>query len=284
MSARRPAVAVIGTGLIGTSLALALKESGFCASISGFSRRKETLEQAVAAGAVDTKLETLKDAVASDIIVLAAPVGAIIEHLHELGSTGCESRLVIDVGSIKTAIMEAAAESGLGRRFVGGHPMAGSVERGPDNANSELFKNRTFFLIPTVETSEEALEIAKELVRTVGATVVIIDAEEHDRTVALTSHLPYLLSAALTKLAGEQTETLAYIRAAVAGAFRGATRLTEGSPEMWADIITGNAANIREWLQEFIMEADSIIAAAGDPGKLKDMLHTFREFHRRLME
>ncbi len=284
MNARRPAVALIGTGLIGTSLALALKESGFCDGIAGYSRREETLEQAVAAGAVDTKLEILKGAATCDIIVLAAPVGAIISHLHEFGAIGFKGRLIIDVGSTKAAIIEAAVESGLGERFVGGHPMAGSVESGPAHASSVLFRNKTFFLISTEQTSEEALETAKELVGAIGATVVEIGAEEHDRTVALTSHLPYLLSAALTKLAGEQSESLSHIHDAVAGAFGGATRLADGSPEMWADILSGNTASVREWLQKLNDVAGEILTATDKPDKLKDLLRSLQAIRDTLVE
>jgi prephenate dehydrogenase len=284
VSPGKPVVAIVGTGLIGASLALAFKKSGFCGNVPGYSRRKETLEQAVAAGAVDTELEKPQDAVDADIVMLAAPVGAIISHLRVLGSSGCASRLIMDVGSVKAPILKAAVEAGLGRRFVGGHPMAGSIEHGPAHASSDLFKDRTFFLTPTEETSKEALQTVKELVKAVGAKIVEIDADEHDRTVALTSHLPYLLSAALSQLASGQSGSLTHVREAVAGAFRSATHLADGSPEMWADIISGNAGNVEEWLKRLRELAGNLLQAGGNPDRLQSILASIRDTHNGLLE
>jgi prephenate dehydrogenase len=272
VSARKPVVAIIGTGLLGTSLALAMKKSGFCASTSGYSRKTETIEQAIAAGAIDIKLESLSDTTSADIVILAAPVGAIVSHLRELGSLGYEGSLIIDVGSTKAGIIKTAVEAGLGSRFVGGHPMAGSEKSGPVHASSDLFRKKVFFLTPTEETSEEALQTAQELVKATGARIVEIDADEHDRTVALTSHLPYLLAAALSKLASEQSG-VSYVREAMAGAFKSATRLADGSPEMWGDILLDNTANIKKWLEKLHALAGDLLAAAENPDKLKSALH-----------
>jgi len=199
-------------------------------------------------------------------------VGVIVSHLRELGSLGYEGSLIIDVGSTKTGILKTAVEAGLGSRFVGGHPMAGSEKSGPVHASPNLFNERVFFLTPTEETSEEALKMAQELVKATGARIVEIDADEHDRTVALTSHLPYLLAAALSKLASEQSGDLSHVREAMAGAFRSSTRLADGSPEMWGDILSDNTANIRKWLEELHALASDLLAAAENPDKLKSAL------------
>ena len=276
MSAGKPVVAVIGTGLIGCSLALALKESGYCKKILGFSRTRETVEQARLSGAIDIKLLGLRDAALADIIVLCAPVGAIVSHLGELKASSFRGSLIIDTGSTKNLIIKAAVEAGLGQVFVGGHPMAGSEKSGPDAADASLFKDKVFFLTPTAEATQAALDTAKEIVKATGARIVEIGADEHDRTVALTSHLPYLLAAALSKLASEQSENLAHVRNAMAGAFKSATRLADGSPEMWGDILSDNTANIRKWLENLHALASDLLAAAENPDKLKSALSRIR--------
>jgi len=280
----RPTVAIVGTGLIGCSLALALKESGYCGKTLGFSRTSETVENARLCGAIDIKLIGLRDAALADIIILSAPVGTIVSHLRELGSLNLESNLIMDTGSTKVPVMKAAVEAGLDKSFVGGHPMAGSEKTGPAAASADLFKNKTFFLTPTPETSPESLELARELVKAAGAVAVEIDAQEHDRTVALTSHLPYLLASALSSLTGEQSENLGHVQDAFGGVFRDMTRVAGGSPEMWADILTDNSANVKEWLQKLIAKAESIITSPDNPQKLKETLGNIRTAHRKLLE
>jgi prephenate dehydrogenase len=284
LNEKKPVVAIVGTGLIGCSVALAVKGSGYCNKILGFSKTAETLEQARQCGAVDIKLISLRDAALADVIVLCAPASAIVSGLHQLGATDSRSKLVIDTGSIKAPIVKAAVEAGLGAVFVGGHPMAGSQKSGPAAARADLFRDKTFFLVPTSETSAEALETAQELVKALGAVAVEIDAQEHDRTVALTSHLPYLLASALSGLADEQSKNLTSVRNALAGGFRDLTRLADGSPEMWADIITGNSINVKEWLQKLIEKAESIMDVAENPDKLKEILHALRKSHHKLLE
>ena len=295
MSTGKPTVAVVGTGLVGCSLALALKESGYCGKILGFSRTPETLEQAQQSGAVDIKLDSFNGASSADVIILSSPVGAIVSHLGELGfeyrkhhagveKKRGESLLILDTGSIKVPIVEAALDAGLGPVFVGGHPMAGSEKSGPAAARADLFKGRTFFLTATTETSPEALRAAHELVKALGAVAVEIGAEEHDRTVALTSHLPYLIAAALSGLAEEQSEALDHIRDAFGGVFRDVTRVAGGSPEMWADILSANSANVKEWLDKLHRVADLLLTSADTPEQLKEILDAIRTTRRKLME
>lgn len=284
MTGKSPVVAVVGTGLIGTSLGLALKSSGYCETVLGHSRTRRTAEHAMVSGALDGILENLEGVAEADIVLLCAPVGAIIAHLRQLAGLEMRSRLILDVGSIKAPIMKAAGEAGLGEIFVGGHPMAGSEKSGPSAASAGLFEGKTFFLAPTAETSEEAFEEARALVAATGANPVEIDADEHDRIVALTSHLPYLLASALSGLAGEQSGDLAHVRDALGGVFRDMTRVAGGSPEMWADILKNNASNVREWLQEFVQNAQSIIAAADNPEELKKALRSLRAAHRELLK
>jgi prephenate dehydrogenase len=279
-----PTLAVIGTGLIGSSLALALKSAGYCERVLGYSRTALTLERAIEADAVDDRLASIADAAGADVVILATPVGAIMAHLRELGDRELRSRLVMDVGSIKGPILNAATEAGAGRVFVGGHPMAGSEKTGPDSARADLFEGRMFFLVPCPETEENVLGEARELVKAAGAIPREITAQEHDRIVALTSHLPYLLAAALTALTDERSREFDAIKNALAGAFKGATRLADGSPEMWSDILSGNAGNIRKWLEEFSSRASELLAAGGKPDKLVHALEFIRESHRRLLD
>ena len=284
MNAERPTIAVIGTGLIGSSLALALRKSGSPRAILGLARTPQTLELAVRCGAIDTGLASLRDAAAADIILLCTPVNAILSSLRELGALDVRSSLILDVGSVKVPVLEAAAAAGLGNVFVGGHPMAGSEKTGPAHARHDLFNTRTFFLVPTPLTSPEALACARRLVHALGAVSVEIGPEEHDTTVALTSHLPYLLAGTLSGICARHAPAdLPFAPGALAGGFRDLTRIADGSPEMWADILLHNSARVRQWLKELFESASDTLAANADRTQLIKILETMRESRKKLL-
>ena len=190
-------VLVAGVGLIGGSWALGLRRAGFTGKILGFDR-DEVLERIRASGAVDEARAGLPDdARAGDLVVLAVPVGATVELLSGWARALPDGVVVTDVGSTKRAVCEAAR--GLAATFVGGHPMAGSVRSGVEAARADLFAGAPWFL---VAGEGEARNRVADMVASFGAHPVVVDPEEHDRRVALGSHLPQLVASALASSAG----------------------------------------------------------------------------------
>ena len=215
-------VVLYGTGLMGCSLALALQKGSPGVRIFGVDDRA-ILERAQDLGAVEISAEPPKD---PDLIVLATPVNAILERLEQLPTNA--PGLILDVGSTKAAICEAAERRKL--PFVGGHPMTGSERSGPEAASADLFKDAPFFLCPIPSTPKDALTKLKPVLQAMGAEPVVLDAEDHDRLVAKISHLPQVLSTLLADQTSDDT--------ALAGpGWKSMTRLA-GSPfHVWRDIL-----------------------------------------------
>ncbi len=254
-------VTIAGVGLIGGSFGLALKRAGFSGRIIGVSS-PETLRRALDHGAIDEALPLGQAAAQSDLIYLARPIAGILETLGAVDAHVRPGTLITDAGSTKLAICERAAAHIRRGRFVGGHPMAGKEARGVDAAEASLFEGR-----PYVLTSREP-ELEAWIER-IGAHVVILGAEEHDRLVALTSHLPQLISTALAASIRSQPGA-----ARVAGpAALDLTRLALSPYEIWRDIFVTNSAPIDAALGAFIRKLE----------ELRGMLRTpeiEREFER----
>jgi prephenate dehydrogenase len=246
-------VSVVGVGLMGGSFALALRKAGFRGKIIGVSS-PATVAAALERRVIDQALP-LRDAVAqSDLIYLAQPIERILATIDEIDPWIGPETLVTDAGSTKTAIVERAAEKIRRGRFIGGHPMAGKQSRGVSEADADLFHRR-----PYVLTARDA-ELESWIQR-IGARVVIMDAAEHDRLVALTSHLPQLISTALgASIAGEREA------ARVAGpAAIDMTRLAMSSYEIWRDILLTNSGPIDAALESFIGKLQELRAKIRDP-------------------
>jgi prephenate dehydratase len=233
-------VAIIGLGLIGGSLARDLAAAGL--RIVGFDRDTRTLADAHAAGlfAATTHGDTLDGIEDADVVVLAVPVSAAVTLLAEVARRCTRARLVTDVGSTKATMADAAAAAGLAARFVGGHPLAGDDRAGWSAARPGLFVGARVYLCPTAGSRPDAVVLAEQLWGAVGAHTERVDAGEHDRTLAFTSHLPQLLSTALAATLGE-----AGIRAGELGpGGRAMTRLAGSSAAMWVPIATANGPRI----------------------------------------
>src|SRR3954465_4173553 len=193
-------LAVVGTGLIGASVALAAKR-GRDVSIAGFDPDPVGLRAAVERGAVDSAADSLEAAVAeAELAVVAAPVAQLAAQVRAALEASGEDCTVTDVGSTKSAVSSAARGS---PRFVGGHPVWGSEARGAEHASAELFEGATWFLTPLAETDPARYRLVHGFVSSLGATPVAVDPEAHDRLVALTSHLPHALANLLVNQAGE---------------------------------------------------------------------------------
>ncbi|HTB13814.1 MAG TPA: prephenate dehydrogenase/arogenate dehydrogenase family protein [Bryobacteraceae bacterium] len=241
-------VVVVGVGLIGGSFALALRESGFRGTIIGVSS-PDAVRVALEKGIIDEALPLAEAAAIADLIYLARPIEGILAALDELDSFVKPGTLITDAGSTKAAICARAAEKIRLGRFVGGHPMAGKEARGAQEADGSLFRGRPYVLTSRCAELEETIS-------NFGARLVFISAEEHDVLVALTSHLPQLISTALAASIATQPEA-----ARVAGpAAMDLTRLALSPYEIWRDIFATNATNIDAALGVFIEKIEGLRA------------------------
>lgn len=254
-------VTIIGVGLIGGSLGLALKRHGFEGTIDGVGRR-ETLAKAVAAGAIDEGHEQLELAVRhADLIYLATPISTILDLLPKVREAAPAGALVTDAGSTKSQIADRAAElfnDAEGPLFIGGHPMAGSERRGVQNASGELFRGATYVLTPARRADLDH-PVAQEFRRwldAVGARVTWMDAELHDEIVAYTSHLPQLVATALASTVAEKTRGDDLLLAG--GGLRDTTRLADSAYSLWRDICLTNTENISAALDAMLQRLELV--------------------------
>lgn len=240
------AVSVVGVGLIGGSFALALRKAGFNGKIIGVSS-PETIRAARERNVIDEALPLREAAGQSDLIYLAQPIEQILETLDQIDPYVWPGSLITDAGSTKAAIVDRASKRIRRGRFVGGHPMAGKESRGVAEADADLFRGR-----PYVLTSADT-ELERWL-RRMGARIVMFDAAEHDRLVALTSHLPQLLSTALaSSIAGEKDAVQVAGPAAI-----DLTRLALSPYDIWRDIFATNSEPIDAALATFIERLEEL--------------------------
>lgn len=231
---------IVGLGLIGGSVGLALRKNGW--HVVGADVNSETLETALSVGAIDVA----GDAADAEITFIATPVGVIADAAQDILARG--TGLVTDVGSVKGPIVAAIDHP----RFVAGHPMAGSEHSGVTGSRHDLFHGAVWVLAPTPNTDDATYADVRAIVASFGADVVAIDAGQHDRLVAVVSHVPHLTAASLMALADSRAvEHRALLRLA-AGGFRDMTRIAAGDPEIWPDICMQNSGAIVGVLDEFI--------------------------------
>jgi len=261
-------VAIVGVGLIGGSLGMAAKSRGLARRVIGIGRDERKLNRAVELGAIDSLCTSVEDGAASaDLVIICTPVTLIAPTLRRMLDSLRQDVIVTDVGSTKCEVMEqAAAVLGSDRQFIGGHPMAGSEQAGVENAVANLFAGRTYVLTPSSSTSQESLDRLSRFVESMGAVVEIMDPRTHDRTVAIISHLPHVISAALLQQTGAARDDGASVDRLAAGSFRDLTRISDSPPEIWRDICLTNAdqivnaiAGFEHWIAEFkhaLMECD----------------------------
>lgn len=236
---------VIGLGLIGGSLAKAVREGGFCNEVIGVSRRPETCQAALALGVVDRTCATLEEIAgelgAGDVVVIGVPTLAVDAILHQIAPLFGSDVTVTDVASVKGSVV-ASARSAYGKmpaQFVPGHPIAGSEQSGVAAANADLFVEHRVILTPLAETGSEHIERVANLWRAVGASVNQMPVAEHDEVLAATSHLPHILAYTLVDTLAKMRENQEIFRYA-AGGFRDFTRIASSDPTMWHDIALCN--------------------------------------------
>ncbi len=233
--------ALIGTGLIGGSLGMALREKGLVGEIVGYDRDSGAVEDALKKGAIDGIAETPVEAVKkADLVILAVPVLSTLDLIKEISSAVEGEALITDVGSTKAWIMEAV-ETVLPENvtFIGGHPMAGSEESGIAGADPALLENAIYVLTPGAKADPKETEKLSAMISEIRSQPLILEPLAHDRIVASVSHLPHLTAAALVQsVAG--TDDLELVRTLAAGGFRDSTRIALGNPDVWRDIFISN--------------------------------------------
>ena len=268
-------LAIIGVGLIGSSLSLALKQAAAVNRVSGYGRNVENLEKGIELGVLDefggNVAETVADA---EMIVVAVPLGAIGAVFGELQSCAPPDAVITDVGSSKASVVaDARAELGsLLPRFVPGHPIAGTEKSGVEAGFASLYRERRVILTPLAETDNDASDKVAEMWRHCGAIVEFLDVEHHDRVLAATSHLPHMLAYALVhQLSGlnDKEEIFRY----AAGGFRDFTRIASSDPVMWRDICLANGEALVSLIEQYQQELDRIEAAirTGDADRLLEL-------------
>ena len=269
-------LAIIGTGLIGGSLARALRRADAVEEIVGYGRSLSNMKLAVESGVVDRAEVSLAKAVeGADMVVLATPVAAMQETIAGLGPLVTEDMVITDVGSVKAPLIEAAYEAfdDLFGRFVPGHPIAGKECSGVRHADADLFDGNRVILCPESDTDDDAVDAVREMWDIVGADVIFMSARRHDAILAASSHLPHVLSYALVDNLVRRDEHREIFRFS-AGGFRDFTRIAGSDPEMWRDICLANRKEILACLESYRedlgMLMDAIQSGDGD-----QLLETF---------
>lgn len=246
-------LAIVGVGLIGGSIGQAARRRGVARTVIGVGRDTASLERAKAAGCVDSYTLHFAEAIpAADLVVFCTPVDQIAAQVKQAALTCKPGALLTDAGSTKAHIVRdvEAFPMPAGVRFVGSHPLAGSEKRGPENASPDLFEGRLTIVTKTKETDAGALARVSDFWKALGSEVTVLDPETHDRALALTSHLPHLLAAALAGVLPPQW------RPFTATGFRDTTRVAAGDPALWAAIFRQNALAMCDALQRFIDRLD----------------------------
>jgi prephenate dehydrogenase len=276
-------VALLGTGLIGGSIGLALRRTGVV--VVGHDRDDERARAALDAGAVDEVVPDLAAAVArADLAVVAVPVGAVADAVVAVLDAGAP--LVTDVGSVKAPVVAAveAARPTDASRYVGGHPMAGSEQEGLAGASADLFVGATWVLTPTGRTDPEVFAALRTWVTGLGAETIAVAPELHDALVAVVSHVPQLAASTLMNVASRGDDEHAVMLRLAAGGFRDMTRIASSHPAIWPDICLANRDAIIEALDAYLAELGRVrsIVADGDRDALLTLLADARAARRNL--
>lgn len=273
-------VAIVGVGLMGGSLGLALKERDLAAQVVGVGRRKRSLTRALRRGACDEITTDIAAGVRkAEMVVVATPVGSALSVIQAAAPVLGPDSVLTDVASTKSHIVRAA-ESHLGHeqlRFVGGHPLVGSEKKGVQHAQAELYEGATVVLTPVEGTDPGALDQVRQLWRSVGATSTLLSPEEHDTILAQTSHLPHLVASALVNALAR-----GWGRYGGPG-FLDSTRVAASDPALWKDIFLSNATEVVRALARFRKQLENLEnALAAEPEALEGLLTRAQRARRSL--
>ena len=277
-------IAIIGVGLIGGSIGLALKACSLAGEIKivGVPRREETIQTAIKMGAIDEGTTNPKDGVEdADVIFICTPIHLILPILREIAPNLKEGAIVTDVGSSKGKIVfEAERVMPNGRYFVGGHPMAGKEKVKLEEAEASLFKGRAYVLTRTSKTSKKALDRLKEIVKQMNGQIIEMEPKLHDLAVAGISHMPLAVAAALVHTVEVSEKGRDEMMKCAASGFRDTTRIASGDPILGVDMFTTNKEAVLKMLSAFKRSLSRIenLIKDGDPGKIEKELEIIKIF------
>ena len=282
-------VAFIGIGLIGSSMARAMRRDGLCETIVACARRPETLETVrqlkLAEVATADYAEAVKDA---DLVVIATPVGTNGDIAKIIGPHLKRGATITDVGSVKQAVVRAVQpHMPEGVHFIPGHPLAGTEHSGPESGFPELFQGRWTILTPLPGADAAAVEKLSTLWRAMGAKLATMDPEHHDKVLAITSHLPHLIAYTIVGTASDLADDLRQeVVEYSASGFRDFTRIAASDPVMWRDIFMNNREAVLEVLQRFTEDLASMQRAVrkGDGQALEDVFTRGRAIRRGIVD
>lgn len=285
----KPNIALIGMGLIGSSLGHALKKNNLAAHVSGYARSPETRARALDIGFIDSVHDTAIEACAdADIVFFNTPLSAIKGLAEEIIPTLKDNAILTDVGSVKKGVIDELTPLLGGRvHLVPGHPIAGTEESGPDSGFAELFDGRWCILTPSGETSLIAVEQIAKLWRDMGSEVEFMEAEHHDLVLAITSHLPHLIAYNIVGTASQlESDTRSDVIKYSASGFRDFTRIASSDPIMWRDIFLQNKDAVLEMLGRFSEDLTALQRAIrrGDGEHLERIFTTTRAIRKSVVE
>src|SRR5262250_170662 len=282
-------IALIGLGLIGSSLARLVRREGLAAHIAGAAQSRRTRDKALELGFVDSIHEAPGDAVAgADLVVLCSPLGTYAEIGAAIRERLAPGAIVSDVGSVKQAVIrDLGPQIPEGVHLVPGHPVAGTEHSGPEAGFAELFEGRWCILTPPPGTDEQAVERVRWLWQRAGSQVEIMEASHHDRVLAITSHLPHLIAYTIVGTATDLADaTQSEVIKFSAGGFRDFTRIASSDPVMWRDVFLNNREAVLEMLGRFSEDLTALQRAIrwGEGDKLQDLFIRTRAIRRSIIE
>ena len=281
-------IAIIGLGLLGGSIGLALKEHLPGAITTGFDADPATRARAAERGLVNTVCESAREAVRSaDLVILCVPVGAMGVAARDIAAHLAPGAVVSDVGSSKEFVARVLAEALPGVAVIPAHPVAGTERSGPDAGIASLFRNRWCIITPPADADPAKLEALSALWQALGAKVEVMDARHHDMVLAVTSHLPHLIAYTIVGTASDlegvtESEVIKYS----AGGFRDFTRIAASDPTMWRDVFLSNRDAVLDMLQRFTEDLTALQKAirVGDGQQLFDHFTRTRAIRRSIIE
>jgi prephenate dehydrogenase len=268
-------LSVIGVGLIGGSLALALKQAGYCRRVIGIGRSAQRLQEAQKARVIDEGTTDYAEGLAdADMILIAVPLNAYVDAFKQIKGKFKADAVITDVGSAKACVIEDAIKvfGKIPPCFVPGHPIAGTEKSGFEAAFPELFRKRRVVLTPTTTTSSPAVDAVSAMWQATGAVVEITDAAHHDKVLAATSHLPHILAFGLVDSLARENNVEEIFRFA-AGGFRDFTRIAASDPAVWRDVCLRNRDALLQALRHYRKDLDQLETAIanGDVATLMEI-------------
>ena len=278
-------VGFIGLGLIGGSIAKAIRQYHPTYEIVAFDKNKETLALATQESVIDVAATTIDDNFRNcSYIFLCAPVSYNTAYLKQVAKHLGKGCILTDVGSVKTNIHDEVTALGLGSHFIGGHPMAGSEKSGYPNSKAMLIENAYFVLTPCAETKQENLDRYAAFVQQLGAIPVILEAHQHDYITGTISHLPHIIAASLVNFVRDNDTKEELMKNLAAGGFKDITRIASSSPTMWQHICVKNKENISQILANYIetLQQAKALVDQGDEQGLYQLFDTSRNYRNSL--